>query len=130
MTNPKAVRKRLFVRDGWKAPPLESGGRKEWMAWCAFDCGTLLTWDTATIDHYPIPRRMGGGWGPENTRLACQPCNSSDGGKAGGANVLIPPGLTPVQRKLWWQSHAHEPLDPSTEFTVHAEPHGIPWRYL
>lgn len=85
----KTLKRRLFKRDG----PL-----------CAFGCGTVLTHETATIDHYPIPRRLGGPWTLENTRLACQPCNSGDGGRPelGGATEVIPQGLSRPERRAWW----------------------------
>lgn len=88
----------LFQRDGWETI-------HGWHAICAFECGYVITWDNATIDHWPIPRRLGGTLIPDNTRLACFPCNSHDGGNkvSGAASQLIPRGLTSSERKAWWR---------------------------
>jgi 5-methylcytosine-specific restriction endonuclease McrA len=67
-------KRKLFLRDGW----CEGG---DWYAMCAFECGTILDWDTASVDHYPIPQRDGGDWSLANLRLACYPCNNNDGGR-------------------------------------------------
>lgn len=92
----RTLKSRLFKRDGWKIDT-------EWFAMCAFGCGTELTYETATIDHWPIPRRLGGTLSLDNTRLACFPCNSRDIENAGAASQRIPPGLTRPERKNWWR---------------------------
>lgn len=104
MTNSRPLKRRLFKRDGWHDFDPDTG-HKRWFALCAFGCGMILTYETATIDHYPIPRRRGGGLTMANTRLACQPCNTRDGGPAGAATHIIPQGLTPLERRQWWQHH-------------------------
>lgn len=45
---------------------------------CAF-CGEMLTNDTMTLDHYPIPARAGGHLRIDNVRPACRLCNELDG---------------------------------------------------
>jgi len=70
----RAIKKALFERDGW----IEDG---HWFCECQFGCGTVLDWDSATIDRYPIPGRQHGRYVVENTRLACGPCNWKDGSK-------------------------------------------------
>jgi len=116
----KTLKHRLFKRDGFKL--CDENGRVQWFAWCSFGCGTLLKFDPkdgrqqknrlrpydATIDHYPIPRRLGGLYTLDNTRLACFPCNTKDGGPAGAATRLVPKGLTPEQRRGWWQQQPWE----------------------
>lgn len=62
----------LFRRYGCQEPD------GTWRASCAFGCGEVLTWDTASIDRYPIPGRDGGEYTRKNTRLACRPCNCAD----------------------------------------------------
>jgi hypothetical protein len=41
------------------------------------ECTEILTIDTLTLDHYPIPRRAGGTLRPDNVRPMCGPCNHS-----------------------------------------------------
>lgn len=62
--------------------------RKKWLlnefgdgetVMCAFDCGTVLTFETLTVDCHPIPRRDGGRYVHGNIRPACGPCNEDDG---------------------------------------------------
>jgi hypothetical protein len=48
---------------------------------CAF-CKVELTYDTVTVDRFPIPGRKGGRYTRDNIRPACQPCNSEDQGRA------------------------------------------------
>jgi hypothetical protein len=105
----KTLKKRLFQRDGWRGPNPETGHNTLWYAWCAFGCGTLLTRRTATIDHYPLPRRLGGHRTLENTRLACLPCNSREAGNGG---LVVPEGLTPFQRRQWWRRQHGLPPNP------------------
>ncbi|MCV7174875.1 hypothetical protein H7H98_03745 [Mycolicibacterium sphagni] len=45
---------------------------------CAM-CGCLLTIDTLTLDHYPIPACLFGHLTESNVRPACGPCNAEDG---------------------------------------------------
>lgn len=52
--------------DGEKAP-------------CAFECGTVLTLDTLTVDRFPLPGCQGGTYVRGNIRPACGTCNSSRG---------------------------------------------------
>lgn len=49
---------------------------------CVF-CKVALTYDTVTVDRYPIPGRLGGRYTRDNIRPACGPCNSEDQGRAG-----------------------------------------------
>lgn len=67
-----ALRLYLFQRDGFK----DKFGT--WRAHCAFGCGRIVSWNTSTIDRYPIKGRDGGKYTCGNTRLACEPCNSAD----------------------------------------------------
>lgn len=62
--------------------------RKQWLldqfgdgttVLCSFDCGTVLTFETLTVDRYPLRRTEGGRYVHGNIRPACGPCNSSDG---------------------------------------------------
>lgn len=58
---------------------LETFGDGE-QAPCGFGCGTLLTFETITVDRYPIPGCQGGTYRRGNIRPACEPCNSIFGG--------------------------------------------------
>ncbi len=49
------------------------------MAPCAFECGTILTFETITADRYPLSGKEGGRYIRGNVRPACSFCNSSDG---------------------------------------------------
>lgn len=49
---------------------------------CAF-CGAELSYETVTVDRYPIPGRAGGRYTRDNVRPACGPCNTDDQGRAG-----------------------------------------------
>lgn len=73
----KQRKQRLFQRDGWL-----DGSDREWKAVCAFGCGEVLTFETATVDRWPVPGRCGGTYRIANTRLACGPCNWRDGREA------------------------------------------------
>lgn len=46
-------------------------------------CPTELSFDTITIDRFPIPGCEGGRYTRDNIRPMCGPCNYSDGGKLG-----------------------------------------------
>lgn len=52
-------------------------------ALCSFGCGTHVTYETVTIDRFPIPGIEGGTYRRGNIRPACGFCNSSDGAKLG-----------------------------------------------
>jgi hypothetical protein len=63
--------------------------RKQWLltefgdgatAPCSFGCGTVLTFETVTVDRYPVPGCQGGRYVRGNMRPACGPCNSVYGG--------------------------------------------------
>lgn len=49
-------------------------------ALCSFGCGTALTFETITVDRYPVPGCHGGRYTRGNIRPACGPCNSAVGG--------------------------------------------------
>lgn len=49
---------------------------------CAF-CKVALTFDTVTVDRYPIPGKLGGRYIHGNIRPACGRCNTEDQGRAG-----------------------------------------------
>lgn len=100
----RKLKQRLFERDGWQHDGV-------WLAWCAFECGTPLVFDTATIDRYPIAGRDGGIYVAENTRLACEPCNTADGGKYGYGSSEMPHGLSRDERTSWWLGHRLEEAD-------------------
>lgn len=53
-------------------------------ALCSFGCGTVLTFDTVTVDRHPIPGCQGGTYVRSNIRPACGHCNSSHGGTLRG----------------------------------------------
>lgn len=68
--------------------------RKQWLlsefgdgtvVLCAFGCGTHLTYETITVDRYPIPGAEGGTYKRDNIRPACDKCNTADGSKLGHA---------------------------------------------
>lgn len=68
--------------------------RKQWLldnfgdgesAPCSFNCGTLVTFTTITVDRFPISGIEGGTYKRGNIRPACGPCNSSDGSSLGAA---------------------------------------------
>lgn len=49
---------------------------------CAF-CRAPLTFDSVTVDRFPIPGHKGGRYTRDNIRPACGSCNSEDGGRQG-----------------------------------------------
>lgn len=65
--------------------------RRQWLldtfgdgkeAQCAFDnCSTMLTFNTITVDRFPIPGIEGGRYIRGNIRPACGYHNSKDGGE-------------------------------------------------
>lgn len=67
--------------------------RKQWLldtfgngeiVFCGFlGCTEVLTYDTLTVDRYPLPGCKGGRYIRGNIRPACWRCNTSDGGKMG-----------------------------------------------
>lgn len=96
-----SLKRRLFARDGW----LSEGG--VWSALCAFGCGAVLTFETASVDRYPIPGRAGGRYKLSNARLSCIPCNSTDGGRANRWAQALMPGLMLLPRQercRWWRA--------------------------
>lgn len=66
--------------------------RKEWLLTtfgdgttcvCSFeDCETELTYETLTVDRWPISGYDGGRYIRGNIRPSCGPCNFSDGAKS------------------------------------------------
>ena len=101
----KGLKHRLFKRDGWYEAELGA-----WFAYCAFPgCRMILWYETATLDHYPIPLRLGGLWSMKNLRLACAPCNNGHGGaEAGSMSAIMPIGLSKEEKRAWWQQYALE----------------------
>src|SRR5213595_2589086 len=68
------------VRKQWL---LDSFGNGE-IAYCCFHgCKEALTFDTITVDRYPIAGCDGGTYKRGNIRPACGPCNSADGARLG-----------------------------------------------
>lgn len=68
--------------------------RKTWLlkefgdgvvAMCAFGCGTELTFDTLTVDRFPVSGCDGGKYVHGNIRPACGPCNYKHGSELGVA---------------------------------------------
>lgn len=102
-----SLKYRAFQRDGWSSGYDATHHRQIWLAVCAFpDCDTIIDWETATLDHHPIPHHAGGQWSLSNLRLACKPCNSTFHSQVTGpVSQLMPPGLTRPQKKLWWQEY-------------------------
>ena len=47
---------------------------------CGFGCGTALTFETVTVDRFPLPGCRGGRYVRGNIRPACGPCNYGLGG--------------------------------------------------
>ena len=48
-------------------------------AWCEFNCGTIVTLKTISVDRYPIPGCEGGSYRRDNIRPSCSGCNSRHG---------------------------------------------------
>ena len=76
------LKQKLFARDGWYKD--FGSGVGMWEALCAFGCGTVLIFETATLDHYPIMESQGGRLILKNLRLACSPCNARNCNSFGG----------------------------------------------
>lgn len=55
---------------------------------CAL-CGTPLTLQTMTIDHFPIPACLGGTYAHDNVRPACWQCNQADGAEMSNDPTLM-----------------------------------------
>ena len=49
---------------------------------CVF-CKAPLSYETVTVDRFPIPGRLGGRYTRDNIRPACGDCNRDDQGRAG-----------------------------------------------
>lgn len=64
------------VRKQWLLDEFGDGVTVE----CAFDCGTLLTFETITVDRFPLAGCNGGRYVKGNIRPACGPCNYKYGG--------------------------------------------------
>ena len=47
---------------------------------CSFGCGTVVTFETISVDRHPVPGCQGGRYVRGNIRPACLPCNSAYGG--------------------------------------------------
>lgn len=80
--------------------------RKEWLLQefgdgttcdCAFECGTVLTYDTVTADRYPISGKEGGRYVRGNIRPACIGCNAAD-----GQRIKALPPLEPGPTGMEW----------------------------
>jgi hypothetical protein len=67
--------------------------RKRWLlvtfgdgesAECSFEgCTVRVTFETITVDRFPIPGYAGGTYKRDNIRPACAKCNYTDGSRAG-----------------------------------------------
>lgn len=66
--------------------------RKQWLldnfgdgvsAPCSFGCGVFVTFETITVDRFPIAGIDGGTYKRGNIRPACGACNSADGSAKG-----------------------------------------------
>lgn len=71
--------------------------RKQWVldtfgdgvqALCSFGCGGYVTFQTITIDRFPLAGIDGGTYKRGNIRPACACCNSSDGAAKGHARKV------------------------------------------
>jgi hypothetical protein len=58
-------------------------------ALCSFGCGTELSFDTITVDRYPIPGCKGGTYQRGNIRPACARENSADGATAKKRKTMV-----------------------------------------
>lgn len=114
----------LFNKHGWREEVItEDGPKKVWFAYCAFGCGTILWMEIATLDHYPIPQRLGGEWVLHNLRLACYPCNSAFHDTPGSLSLFMPVGLSAKERTEWFLNHEKESKEMNSI-------HGIPLEKL
>jgi hypothetical protein len=59
-------------------------------------CLGVVTFDTITVDRYPLPGVLGGTYVQGNIRPACGPCNSRDGNDIRDSRKEPPPCLTPL----------------------------------
>lgn len=111
----------VFNRDGWREEVItEDGPKKVWFAYCSFDCGMILWMEVATLDHHPIPQRLGGEWVLENLRLACRSCNSREGSKHRYLISLFMPTRLTSQERIDWC------IKNEKEITERNSMHGIP----
>lgn len=80
--------------------PTDRANRKRWLlttfgdgttAPCALnvssDCQGTVTYDTITVDRYPVPGCEGGRYVHGNIRPACAPCNTLDGARLGNQRL-------------------------------------------
>lgn len=56
-------------------------------AMCAYECGTILTLETVTVDRFPLRGADGGSYRRGNIRPACGDCNNADGIHDGSARA-------------------------------------------
>lgn len=54
---------------------------------CSF-CGEPVTYETISVDRYPVPGIEGGTYSRNNIRPSCNFCNSSDGSRLGNERRL------------------------------------------
>lgn len=55
---------------------------------CSFGCGTWLSFETVTVDRFPLAGINGGTYKRGNIRPACARCNYADGGRLGNTRKL------------------------------------------
>lgn len=73
------------ARKLWLLSPAAGFGGDGEKVPCAMGCGEPLTFETLTVDRYPIPGCEGGGYSRGNIRPACARENYSQGGRLGNA---------------------------------------------
>jgi hypothetical protein len=76
------------ARKLWLLSPAAGFGGDGEKVGCAFDCGTMLDFDTVTADRYPLAGCDGGTYKRGNIRPACLRCNAADGGRLGNSRKL------------------------------------------
>lgn len=73
------------VRKTWLLATFGDGTTAECALRVSPRCQVTVTFETITVDRYPIPGCEGGRYVRGNIRPACGPCNEYDGGRLGAA---------------------------------------------
>lgn len=79
-TNSRGPAESRRRRKAWLLSEFGDGTTAECQLRVSPKCEGTVTFETMTVDRYPIPGCEGGRYVKGNTRPACGPCNASDGG--------------------------------------------------
>lgn len=76
------------ARKAWLLATFGDGVTAECALHVSPRCQSTVTFETITVDRYPVPGCEGGRYTRDNIRPACGPCNEYDGGLLGAARRI------------------------------------------